>query len=141
MKKLARFFVDCDRLAVPEASLRQSPPVRGGTVRGLGNPSPPNIGGHVMRSPWRVVLCLLSLSVLSAASVLALERPACGQHPGACFINLEDLGQISFALNDADGDLLIAQIPTSADDFLRVLPNGTISAHLHNVQSQIFVCP
>ena len=94
-----------------------------------------------MRSSWRVVLCLLSLSVLSAAPALALERPACGQHPGACFTNLEDLGQITFLLTDAGGDLLIAQIPTSADDFLQVRPNGSISAHLHNVQSQIFVCP
>jgi hypothetical protein len=94
-----------------------------------------------MKSSWRVVLCLLSLSALSAVPALALERPACGQQPGACFLNLEDLGQITFALTDADGDLLIAQIPTSADDFLQVRPNGTISGHIHNVQSQIFVCP
>ena len=94
-----------------------------------------------MRTLSRSVLLVLSLSFLVTQSAVALERPACGAHPGACFFNLMDIGEVGFFVNDSDGDLLIARIPTSADDFLRIQPSGRVFAHIQDVQSQIFVCP
>lgn len=94
-----------------------------------------------MRTLVRSALLVLSLSFLIPQSAVALERPACGAHPGACFFNLVDIGVVGFFVNDNDGDLLIAQIPTSADDFLKIQPDGRVFAHIQDIQSQVFVCP
>ena len=85
--------------------------------------------------------CLVALLIVASSAVVAQERPDCGVHPGACFLDSQDFPGILFLADDPDGDAVEALIPASSDDFFSFLPDGTLHIHAQDTEVELTAYP